>query len=152
MHNEKTKHYFSDIAKEIRKPENRQASKWKRFLNCLIDFITTYILVLTWRVLTMGDNESYLEARSNDSAADVLLILVYIIYLTLFELTTSKTLGKLITKTHVVKENGRKLDIKTSIIRSLCRFLPFEVFSFFGKNTIGWHDFASETRVVNDNS
>jgi uncharacterized RDD family membrane protein YckC len=48
----------------------------------------------------------------------------------------------------VVKKDGSKPDIKTFLIRTLCRFIPLEPFSFLGAFPRGWHDTLSETYVV----
>ena len=43
-------------------------------------------------------------------------------------------------------ENGTKPRFGQVIGRTLCRFVPFEAFSFFGER--GWHDKIPKTRVV----
>jgi uncharacterized RDD family membrane protein YckC len=48
----------------------------------------------------------------------------------------------------VVKKDGSKPDIKTLVIRTLCRFIPFEPFSFLGATPRGWHDTYSDTYVI----
>jgi uncharacterized RDD family membrane protein YckC len=52
------------------------------------------------------------------------------------------------TKTLVVKHNGGKKPKKYTI-RTLVRFIPVEIFSFFNSNSRGWHDTLSVTYVVN---
>ncbi len=60
-----------------------------------------------------------------------------------------RTLGKLITGTKVVMENGSPPTFGATVIRTLCRFIPFEAFSFLGGDRpIGWHDSLSGTRVI----
>ena len=61
-----------------------------------------------------------------------------------------KTVAKMMTKSTVVNENGGKIIFRQAILRSLCRFIPFNLFSFLGSKGIGWHDRISKTRVVND--
>lgn len=47
--------------------------------------------------------------------------------------------------------DGTKPTTKTVLIRSVCRLIPFEAFSFFeNKNPIGWHDRFSHTVVTVD--
>jgi hypothetical protein len=36
----------------------------------------------------------------------------------------------------------------TMVLRSLCRLIPFEPFSFLGSDARGWHDSITKTRVV----
>jgi hypothetical protein len=42
--------------------------------------------------------------------------------------------------------DGSKPGLRTILLRTLCRFIPFEPFSFFGER--GWHDGLSDTLVV----
>ena len=140
--------HFSDIEKDMRGPESRLASTGKRFLNSLIDSILIYALTVAYGIYN-ALNSSYANDYMDEGTFYFLFIIIYFLYSSIFELTTGKTLGKLITKTHVVKEDGEKLDLKTAIGRSLCRIIPFDAFSFLGSN-IGWHDSISKTRVIND--
>jgi uncharacterized RDD family membrane protein YckC len=71
-----------------------------------------------------------------------------LIFYFILESTSQRTIGKLITQTKVVLENGEKPSLETIIIRSLCRIIPFEPFSFFGNIPRGWHDTISKTYVV----
>jgi hypothetical protein len=41
---------------------------------------------------------------------------------------------------------GERSRVKMALIRTICRFIPFEAFSFFGQK--GWHDSISGTNVV----
>ncbi|MDA7501644.1 RDD family protein [Chitinophagales bacterium] len=60
-----------------------------------------------------------------------------------------KTLGKLITKTRVVRMNGKPLGFGIFLLRTCCRLIPFDCFSFFFLAR-GWHDQLSNTSVVKD--
>ena len=54
-------------------------------------------------------------------------------YYSLFEyLSGGRTIGKLLTGTMVVSEDGRPLTYPQVLGRTLSRFVPFEPFSFFG--------------------
>ncbi|MBK6979176.1 MAG: RDD family protein [Cytophagaceae bacterium] len=70
------------------------------------------------------------------------------------ELYFQKTLGKFITKTIVLKENGEKPTLSDLLIRSLCRFIPFDPLSFlYAQYTPkGFHDTLSKTIVVVEKS
>lgn len=71
----------------------------------------------------------------------------YIFYYTLCEkLFKGVTLGKLITGTKALRQDGQELTFKDAILRSLSRCVPFEVFSGF--NTLTWHDQWTDTMVV----
>ena len=71
----------------------------------------------------------------------------YVVYYTLCEkLFKGKTLGKLITGTRAVRLDGTELNFKDSLLRSLCRIVPFEAFSAFGGHP--WHDTWTDTMVI----
>jgi uncharacterized RDD family membrane protein YckC len=51
------------------------------------------------------------------------------------EASTGKTVGKYVTGTQVLTEDGEQPSVGTIFIRTLCRIIPFEPFSFFGYNS-----------------
>jgi uncharacterized RDD family membrane protein YckC len=55
-----------------------------------------------------------------------------LIYYVAQEALWSRTLGKLITGTKVVNEDGSKLTFGRALGRTLCRLIPFEPLSFLG--------------------
>jgi len=61
-----------------------------------------------------------------------------------------KSIGKFVTQTRAVREDGSELDFRTALIRSLCRVVPFEPFSFLGDSNSGWHDNWSKTMVIDE--
>lgn len=68
------------------------------------------------------------------------------IYYFFCELVFRQTIGKVITNSvvHLNSDNP----FKGIFIRSISRYIPFEPFSFIGKNSEGWHDKLSKTTVV----
>ncbi|HEX2627520.1 MAG TPA: RDD family protein, partial [Chitinophagaceae bacterium] len=56
------------------------------------------------------------------------------------------TIGKLLTGTRAVRNDGKELTWKDAIVRSLCRMIPFEVLSGFAYRP--WHDSITKTTVV----
>ena len=70
-------------------------------------------------------------------------------YYILFEFGLRQTPGKLITKTIVVNEDGSSPTFVNILVRTLCRFIPLEAFTFLGNEAVGWHDTLSKTRVIN---
>jgi uncharacterized RDD family membrane protein YckC len=122
------------------------ASKTKRFFNYLIDLIIIYIFVFGSAFLLAITNPKV--ASENAALLGYTLAFIGILgYYSLFEGLTSQTIGKMITGTIVITEDGNKISFKNALIRSLCRLIPFEGLSFFGER--GWHDTITETRVVN---
>jgi uncharacterized RDD family membrane protein YckC len=75
---------------------------------------------------------------------------ILIVYFTLLEATTGRTVGKIIMGTKVVNANGGTPSFGQILGRSFCRFIPFEALSFLGNKgfPIGWHDRIPGTRVV----
>ncbi|MCL6268025.1 RDD family protein [Flagellimonas myxillae] len=130
------------------------ASGTKRFINYLIDYLFIIGLgALVGGVLGLvlnhfAPDKLYLlldDNKMKDYALGAILLFVYYVF---FEGFTGRTIGKFFTKTKVVMENGDKPTFTDIVIRSLCRMIPFEAFSFLGKDAIGWHDTLSKTRVV----
>lgn len=143
------------IQKKFSVTPDLYASAGNRFANYIVDLIGYYILAIILGVI-LGLLEligvRLLETVSSMGTIGDLLftICLWIIYFFIFEFFTQKTLGKLITKTIVVMEDGSKPTFQDVFIRSLCRFIPFEAFSFLGSEVRGWHDSMSNTYVVNE--
>lgn len=131
------------------------ATKWQRFANLLIDFVIQLIIALLLGVIAsvlyfgFGIDGPVIWIETMDAFEERLLgAVILLCYYGLFETLTSSTPGKYITKTKVVLEDGSKPDAFTILLRSLCRIIPFEPFSFFGTLGRGWHDSLSRTYVV----
>ena len=123
------------------------ASTGKRFANYIIDRIVLLILIFICGMLyavafpengEMSTLTSYLIGYS-----------VLILYYTILESTTGKTIGKMITGTRVLNDDNSVPSTGTIFKRSLCRIIPLEPLSFLGGNN-GWHDSITYTQVVND--
>ena len=123
---------------EEKKDEIKTASKGKRFLNNIIDTCIPLFLCLA---ITAN---SYIS----EDELQILFAVILILYYVLFELITGRTIGKYITGTKVITANGSKPTIFNILIRTLCRFIPFEALTFLGPRTIGLHDIFSNTLVV----
>ena len=130
------------------------AGRGKRLINYFLDmafsFIIFFILVFLYEidVAYTGSSSSWLE-NASELEWDILSSLALFVYYIYFETVFNVTPGKLITGTKVVDENGGRPGLKKILIRSLCRYIPFEPLSFFGGDAIGWHDSLSGTVVVN---
>lgn len=147
--------YLSDFAVQI---NSIQASQGKRFLNFIIDYIFLHIIVLIIGVLggfaavLVGipiEDYYFNLGPIEEKIIDYLVVVLFgTIYYTTFESLTGRSLGKYITKTKVVTEDGEKPEFRTILIRSLCRYVPFNAFSFLNSEASGWHDQWSKTKVV----
>jgi len=143
--------------------EYRLASQGQRFLNLLIDglfmrfvlslatgYVFGYILLAiapdflgevayeidggtkTWRFWVLTFSLGYFN---------------YLIYYTISEKAfRGYTLGKLLTGTRAIREDGEELTFKDAILRTLSRIVPFEAFSGLGDKP--WHDSWTKTIVI----
>lgn len=139
------------------------ATSFQRFLNFIIDFVAklglTYLVGLLFGIIAlsrMSTTEELEEFNANletpiARVIDILLSVVLgIIYHTVTEaFFAGKSIGKLITGTRAVNLDGTKLTFGKALTRSLCRYIPFEPFSFLASDR-GWHDTITDTRVIID--
>lgn len=131
------------------------ATTGQRFLNYLIDLVVIYALIFIIfmavaliAVLTDLPGLLYWLGNIGDFDAYLILFSVFIPYYTLTEGFFSRSIAKFITKTKVVMKDGSKPGYLAALKRTLCRFIPFEFFSFLGSSR-GWHDSIPDTYVVN---
>jgi uncharacterized RDD family membrane protein YckC len=131
------------------------ASQGQRFLNLLLDYVGQIALMMlvgvvigVISVVTGNQQLANMFDNMNTLTEYGFTIVLVLIYYNMFEIFTSRTLGKFITKTIVVDEYGNKPEYQTIMIRSLCRLIPFDALSFLGATSRGWHDSISRTYVV----
>lgn len=125
------------------------AKWWKRLLNYLLDifFYYVYVFILAFIFAVFSVKLHTGNQLKNIIITIVLMMLYYIIP----ELLFSRSFGKFITGTHIVRYDGRKPDLKDVLIRTISRFIPFEAFSLLSGRPIGWHDLLAKTLVVEKN-
>lgn len=130
------------------------ASQGQRFLNYLIDFIVQVLLVLFIELIIILISNAFgiagvAEYFENTSRIEDFLIgaIACLIYFIPMETLYSRSIGKYITGTVVVMEDGTKPSAQTILARSFWRIVPFDAFTFLDSNG-GWHDTKSETFVV----
>ncbi len=118
------------------KPE-QLASKGVRFINFIIDSLI--IVGIT----------KYLDG---DIKKGVVYIFTFLLYYSAFEwFLNGKTIGKLITKTRAIKDNGEFLTLKEAFARSVLRLIPIESFvCLITDYAYGWHDRWTNTIVIPD--
>jgi len=135
------------------------ASTGQRFLNFLIDnLLMNYGLsyltgsaVGIFLTLLFPDYMSRLSGSSDIidllPLAYAIGIVNYLLYYTICEKGfKGQTLGKWITGTRVIRNDGDELTFKDALLRTLCRLVPFEVLSAFGGHP--WHDIWTKTSVI----
>ncbi|HEU4574834.1 MAG TPA: RDD family protein [Chitinophagaceae bacterium] len=135
------------------------ATTGQRFLNFLIDnllmrFGLSYVtgtLIGYLLVKLFPDFIQYYLQHGAYSAGVILLAYViaifnYIIYYTFCEkVFNGYTLGKLVTGSRAVRNDGQELTFKDTLLRSVIRLVPFEPLSGFGTP---WHDAWTNTTVI----
>lgn len=124
------------------------ASKALRLANYLIDVIAFLIFfIIIFIVVTLFGVDMELFFAENPFIDRILSAVMYFLFMSLQEIIfKGRSLGKFLTGTVAVNENGEPMDVQKTFIRNLCRLIPFDGFSFLG--TLGWHDKVSKTRVV----
>ena len=123
------------------------ADKGVRLVNYLIDLFCIMILFVINAIFF----DLILDIVPDDDSPWVGLYsaFIYISYYTFLEYVNGKTVGKLITKTHVIKNDGTKPEFMKLVFRSVCRIIPFDNISFLFSGN-GLHDSWSKTKVVYD--
>ena len=136
-----------DTSYRHRDPTANTVTKGKRFANYIVDIIITAILNALVNPF-QADYDMETGEMSGLGMSILVSTLLTVGYYFFMESATGQTLGKMVTGTKVVDENGNKPALGSIFVRCLCRLIPFEQFSFFGPKTIGWHDSLSKTYVV----
>jgi uncharacterized RDD family membrane protein YckC len=157
---ENTEHNQEDLITNDIHPyfQFTQATQGQRFLNFVVDNILMRLTIsygtsfVVGKILMMLSPELLLSLVNDNGKiglyifAYVVVMVNYLVYYTLFEkLFRGQTIGKLLTKTRAIRTDGEELTFKDALLRSLCRLIPFEIFSGFG---VPWHDSLTNTMVV----
>lgn len=129
------------------------ATSWFRAWNFLIDTVLPYYLVVI--VVSMLVQDTLIRSVIIGTFTLVFIPFQFLYFLLCEALFGGKTLGKLITRTRVVKADGSKAGFVDILIRTVVRmFIVFTFLSFIlNKNTscpVALHDWLSGTRVVDD--
>ena len=127
--------------------EYKIATTGQRLLTLIIDYVCFMIFsFIIGMALALMGNANFIESVNANLLGFLILVFYYIPQEALF----GRTVGKLLTKTKVVDLNGNKITFGKTILRTICRFIPFEAFSFLGGGgrPQGWHDSLSKTKVV----
>src|ERR1035437_6091988 len=105
------------------------SDKGKRFGNYIIDLIA--IIIIEVILIPCISFFIYPEISNTNSITFKFYFYIgFFLYYFLFEVFTNKTLGKILTKTIVVDKKGNKPSIFKIFIRTICRLIPFDMFTF----------------------
>jgi hypothetical protein len=163
--------------KEILREEREEmnyvdpVSKLTRFVNFIVDWVAVsvifngvkfviayYLLGKNYRdhILFHIIDKEHLSDLSRLTDLDleairysliVTQILTFIYYLIFEGVTRGRTLGKIMTNTSAITQNGTPFTFKHAFMRTLCRFIPFEMLSAL-ISYLPWHDSITQTAVV----
>jgi uncharacterized RDD family membrane protein YckC len=143
----------TNLLNEFSEPTFEYASAGQRFVNYLIDLIIFYVLMFIVGIfigIAAVAGLASIESVAVTILTYVFAIAFFLLYYTLLEGSKGKTLGKLVSKTKVVTEDGTPMTYSKAFVRSLSRLVPFEPLSvFFGLKM--WHDQWTNTMVIKDN-
>lgn len=150
-------------------PDVFPALRRKRFFNYLIDLlpasaITLLIDYFLEAMIYVGQGEAAALAYrvaidgSEDITLNTILLSLFVgvigntLYYMAFEYgLNGKTLGKYLTRTRAISQDGTPMTFAQALSRSLIRMVPMEPLSFFmGNSLTGWHDNWSQTLVIDE--
>jgi uncharacterized RDD family membrane protein YckC len=123
-------------------------SQWIRLIHFIVDFIAFCIIFII-----LGTLIGYIIHTTDQLAFGLInysmLLISFFAYFVFMEFKYQKTIGKFLTKTKVVLKDGQPPLLNDIIIRTLCRLIPLDQFSFiFTRN--GFHDYLSNTTVIKE--
>ncbi len=133
-----------------------QASAGKRFANYIIDLLVFYALVFFTAIAIAILNPVALDSiNEDDTGFNIVEQLAGLLLYALFMFATEaifkgKSLGKLITGTRAVNEDGTNVSTKAAMLRGHSRAVPFNAFSALGTPTYPWHDKWTKTYVIDE--
>lgn len=147
------KRYYGDRNYKI-------TSKGKRCINLIIDEIFVGVIILIFASILLFLNQFYpfVSIILETNALKWILInligfTAHFLYYVPLEYRYRTTIGKLLTGTYVIKNDGLYPARDTIINRTISRLFPFEPLSvLFSKKGLGWHDRISETIVIEKKS
>lgn len=140
-------------------------SKFIRFINYMVDLVAIQVIIkgVTFGIAyyLMGDNYndhafyhkidlerlSILDVAAVKSNFLVSFSVTFFYYFIFEAATRGRTLGKILTDTIAITQDGQPFTFRHALIRTLCRFIPFEPFSAL-LAYLPWHDSISKTAVV----
>ena len=123
------------------------AGHLKRFVNNLVDAVMINFLTMGF-IEVLAYTHNIERPKEGDLTIYVYVLPMYLLYYIAMEGIFGRTVGKYLTNSFVVDEDGDKPSFVKIIIRSLCRLIPLEALSFLVSDAVGWHDKLSKTRVV----
>ncbi len=144
------------MQKEFKITPDLYASSGQRLANLFIDTIMYYILLIVVSailgvVLALIGGMALVNTIVDSSFFNIAVTYgTILLYFIVFEFFLQKSIGKYLSKTIVVNENGEKPTLKQIVGRTFSRFIPFDAFSYLGSSVRGWHDTLPNVYVVDE--
>jgi len=134
-------------------PQLTQASSGKRLANYLIDLVSFYIFMYVFSYVLVNlsyDLAVIIYGDGHEIVGRLIVLVFYGMYMGLIEAAfKGRSIGKLITGTVAVNEDGSRINGQTALLRGLSRAVPFNALSALGSPCYPWHDKWIKTYVVN---
>jgi hypothetical protein len=143
MQIERAKPKISQVSEAVSIPVT--TSVFQRLLNFVTDIL--FFRLLMEILFNQVIFRLFERAKLNDYVLLGVEMLLLFMYYFIFESAFQRTPGKFLTNTYVVLRDGSKPGMAAIALRTISRFIPFEVFSFYGGTW--WHDRFSKTMVIN---
>ena len=134
-------------------PQLVQANTGKRLANYFIDLVAFYAFFFLAAVAYFIASPDAARDGGFGSEKEYLIrlfaFLLYGLFIGLVEaIFKGRSIGKLITGTKVVNEDGSDISFSTALARGFSRIIPFEPFSALGNPSYPWHDRWNKTNVI----
>jgi uncharacterized RDD family membrane protein YckC len=158
QHSGQEESIFSDELHNL--VDYEQASQGQRALNWIIDTslmrwgLSYLTSTLVWYIISVISPDYIIEFYEGERKVADLLLLNYLVFilncLTYYTICEKAfrgyTLGKLITGTRAIRNDGDELTFKDALLRSVSRLVPLEVLSGFAQSPL--HDVWTKTTVI----
>ncbi len=131
--------------------EIEPASQGQRLAHFVIDGVVLFAIHLFFNLFLF---RAFLGVGLPLSNLFILLVYLFLLSFSYYFLTEAlfgKTVGKMVNRTKVVGPDGFTAPTRQLFVRTLCRYIPADPFTFLGNNKQGLHDRLSDTLVVKDN-
>jgi uncharacterized RDD family membrane protein YckC len=124
--------------------KNYVISKVTKLTGFVIDVSILGSIILLFRQFP------HLTPYNKDNTTNAVVLSFVLFYFPLLEYFYGKTIGKVITKSSVVRKDGRKITFFQALIRGFLRLAPANFVLSLNKKPISFHDRLSGTIVVKD--
>ncbi len=118
-----------------------------RFLHFFIDRVYITLMIFSSGVYFFTSRYGFGGNDLYPIIGYFMIIIVPFFYYTICEAGFKQTLGKVLSGAYVRSANGQSPGFGKILGRSLCRYIPFEPFSFLSDPMAKWHDSISGTDV-----